>query len=535
MSEEKKVSRRGYVKYAGAGIVIVAGAAAGAYYASRPGPTPPKPTETTTTEMMTETVTTGLPLVDQVPTFPKDIYKGVGIVVETEAGLQEEQFYYYGKQFTDQTGCGITVSPIPVGTTYEKLWAEFIAGTHAYDIVFVPPYWCGDLVPGGYLMQLDDYFKAKDPWLDDILPAFKDRYMKWGGHYYGVTSDGDVFNMYYRKDLFADSSVRSDYMGKYGEDLRPPRTWDEYAQVSSFFTERGGGDSWGSAEDCVKGEATWWFINRFGPMGGRFFNPDTMEPEINSPAGVKALENQIECVKSSPSGNLEWDCTLMRNTFYQGNLAMFIDWPDPAIEVEDPKMSKVTGDKTGFGLIPGSENVYNNDEKTWVKADDLPSEIKKDHVFDGVYHSASLGYGCILAVAATSKNTDAAYDFIRYFTSPKISLEVVSDEYVLSGLDPYRYSQINSDYLRNRTPGYKDFLAIEEQNILSGYPDLRIRGAEAFYDVLQTYQLQALAGQISAKQAVDSMAKDWSDTVNRLGRDDLLKQWQASPHTPYGP
>ncbi len=42
MSGEKEVTRRNYIKYAGAGIVVVAGAAAGAYYSIRP------PTETTT-------------------------------------------------------------------------------------------------------------------------------------------------------------------------------------------------------------------------------------------------------------------------------------------------------------------------------------------------------------------------------------------------------------------------------------------------------------------------------------------------------
>jgi ABC-type transport system substrate-binding protein len=36
LSEEKKIDRRGYMKYAAAGIVVVAGAGAGAYYATRP-------------------------------------------------------------------------------------------------------------------------------------------------------------------------------------------------------------------------------------------------------------------------------------------------------------------------------------------------------------------------------------------------------------------------------------------------------------------------------------------------------------------
>ncbi|MEM2901765.1 MAG: hypothetical protein QXO32_03415 [Candidatus Bathyarchaeia archaeon] len=49
MGKEEKVSRRGYVKYAAAGVVVVGVAAAGAYYATRPRPTPtPTPTLTPT-------------------------------------------------------------------------------------------------------------------------------------------------------------------------------------------------------------------------------------------------------------------------------------------------------------------------------------------------------------------------------------------------------------------------------------------------------------------------------------------------------
>jgi branched-chain amino acid transport system substrate-binding protein len=55
MSEEKKVSRRGWIKYAGAGVVVVAAAAGAGYYATQPKPTPtpipttPIPTPTTPT------------------------------------------------------------------------------------------------------------------------------------------------------------------------------------------------------------------------------------------------------------------------------------------------------------------------------------------------------------------------------------------------------------------------------------------------------------------------------------------------------
>ena len=47
---EKKVSRRNFVKYAGAGAAVVAAAAAGAYYLTTPPPAPPTPTTTTAVE-----------------------------------------------------------------------------------------------------------------------------------------------------------------------------------------------------------------------------------------------------------------------------------------------------------------------------------------------------------------------------------------------------------------------------------------------------------------------------------------------------
>ncbi|WP_455365068.1 BMP family ABC transporter substrate-binding protein [[Eubacterium] cellulosolvens] len=53
----ENVNRRGYIKYAGAGIVVIAVAGAGAYYASRPGPAPTvtKTTAAPTTQIVTKT------------------------------------------------------------------------------------------------------------------------------------------------------------------------------------------------------------------------------------------------------------------------------------------------------------------------------------------------------------------------------------------------------------------------------------------------------------------------------------------------
>ena len=68
---EKKVSRRRFVKYAVGGVVVLAGAAAGVYYASRPTPAPTETTTLSSTSNLSPTVTIPRPdeLVIDNPTF----------------------------------------------------------------------------------------------------------------------------------------------------------------------------------------------------------------------------------------------------------------------------------------------------------------------------------------------------------------------------------------------------------------------------------------------------------------------------------
>jgi urea transport system substrate-binding protein len=66
MGKEEKVSRRGYVKYAAAGVVVVAAAAGGAYYATRPKPPTPTPMPTPTPTVTPTAKPTPTPTVEKV-------------------------------------------------------------------------------------------------------------------------------------------------------------------------------------------------------------------------------------------------------------------------------------------------------------------------------------------------------------------------------------------------------------------------------------------------------------------------------------
>ena len=117
---------------------------------------------------------------------------------------------------------------------FTKILQEHRAGTGAYDALNVIPSWMPDLVRAGALEELDPYvdkYGFRDE-LQEIAPVYRDNQMTVDGKIYGFPDDGDVFVLYYRKDILGDPKNQEAYKAKYGYDLPvPPKTWKEFDQV----------------------------------------------------------------------------------------------------------------------------------------------------------------------------------------------------------------------------------------------------------------------------------------------------------------
>ena len=113
------------------------------------------------------------------------------------------------------------------------------------------------------------------------------------GKIYGFPDDGDVFVMYYRKDVLTDPAIQAAYKEKYGSDLPvPPTTWSEFDQAVAVITETTGGKPYGCAFFRDPPYAQFMFQERFRNNGGRFFDAGTMKAAVNGPprrAGVQRL------------------------------------------------------------------------------------------------------------------------------------------------------------------------------------------------------------------------------------------------------
>ena len=230
-------------------------------------------------------------------------YAGTEISIVWEAGLQSlDPLNFSGPKWEELTGIKVKVIEVPTAEMFTKILQEHRAGTGAYDALNVIPSWMPDLVKAGALEELDSYvdkYGYRDE-LDTIAPTYRDNQMKVDGKIYGFPDDGDLFVLYYRKDLFEDPDNMAAFKEKYGYDLAAPETWEQYADIGQFFTDKLAPEVYGAGQFRQAAYGIWMFEERFRNTGGRFFDPETMRATINSDIGIAAMEGMRNDNKFMP-------------------------------------------------------------------------------------------------------------------------------------------------------------------------------------------------------------------------------------------
>ncbi|NOZ71376.1 MAG: extracellular solute-binding protein [Chloroflexi bacterium] len=442
-------------------------------------------------------------------------FDNVTINLVGDAGHNLRPYEFWKDEF-EKAGITINIIEVPFSGVYEKEKTEFVAGTGAFDVVTFYPAYIGDFAGNGYLEPLDEYMAKSpasvwDPNPDDVLKPFWELYSKFGGKVYALPVDGDVHMLMYRKDLFENPEEKAAFKEKYGKELAPPETWEDWLQIGEFFTRDAGetlaGETlerpfYGSADFAQRGFSFAWFVDRWAAFGEPYFD-ENMVPQVNSPNAVKALQNFVDGLKNAPPDMLGYGYDELRDAFLKGNVAMVVQWTDVPKKGADPNQSAIAG-KIGVGRVPG-----------W-------------NINGTVVHRAMMPVGRVVAVAADSKNKEAAYWVAKHVSYDR-SLEDVSTS--LTGLDPYRHLHFN------HPEAYTMFPTIEEAQayldgvsaaMADGYPEIFIPGAAQYEDALDLHVNKALAGQETPQEALDATAAEWEKITDRLGRDKQIELWDKA-------
>lgn len=427
----------------------------------------------------------------------KKICAGKTITIVWEAGLQSlDPLNFSGPKWEQLTGCKVKVVEVPTAEMFTKIMQEYRAGTGAYDALNVIPAWMPDLAQAGALEQLDSYvdkYKFRDE-LQKIAPIYRDNQMTVNGKIYGFPDDGDVFIMYYRKDIFARPDLQKAFKAKYGYDLAPPKTWKQFDEMGSFLTDALKKE--GIYGGCFFRDAPYtmfMFEERFRVEGGKFFDGNTMKATVNSPIGVKVLTEMRNENRFMPPGVEKFGFGENLAVFLKGESAMTISWPPYG--------------RFAAGYLAGEKAL------DWVPKSQIANKV--GYALPPGGHP-ELAAGFALSVASTSKQKEQAYLFIQWLNSEEISNQRVQLPYTLR--DPFRDSHyVNKQYL-SRWPDAKYYLATLHDASHSGLLDLSLIQTDKYEEAIRQGISRLWAGE-DPKKILDDMAKQWDDITQQVGVD----------------
>jgi len=311
-------------------------------------------------------------------------FDGVTIKACLIGGGDYEKIYEkFFPKFEELTGAKVEI--VYKGNGFDidkKMKLDFAAGTVDYDVCW------------NHTSFFSQYFDFVEPlekyFTEEELADFSPRIMQFAwkdGHLWFIPRHADISALYYRTDIFNDPEIRKKFKEKYGYDLRPPETWEEFKEIALFLNNPPEiyGTQFAGKEEALSGR----FWDILMAYGGKILD-ENYKPAFNGPEGIKAatLLRDLYQAGAMPPGmvNFLWDDVAAN--WANGTIAMYTEWYGWYSYFQNPEASKVAG-KFDLARQPkGDAGIHSG----WAGA----------HAF---------------SVTKFSKNKEAAAALVKYITS----------------------------------------------------------------------------------------------------------------------
>lgn len=283
-------------------------------------------------------------------------------------------------EFEAATGIKVQIESLFEDQLSQKLLVEFASGTSTIDVFMQRPLqeakqfqengWYANLLPfaeGDLDIDLDDFFPSAllAETVDGVLTGIP------------IVTEQEI--IYYRKDLFERDGIKV------------PTTMEEFEAAAAHFNDPDNG-FFGFVSRGQRAAAVTQFSSFLYSFGANFDVNGVAT--ISTPEAIEAFTFYGDMLRNyGPPGvlNMSWPQALA--IFAQGNAAMYTDASVFYSNMLDPEQSDV-GELVGFAQFPAG------------RAGSRPYSI--------------VSWG--ISMAETSKNKEAAWEFIKWATSKEITL-----------------------------------------------------------------------------------------------------------------
>jgi multiple sugar transport system substrate-binding protein len=221
-----------------------------------------------------------------------------------------------------------------------------------FDIVVGDSQWMGRGATRGLYLELTDWL-PKQIDISAIHPMAQRYLMEYpagSGRYFAAPCETDALGFVYRRDWFEDPKEIAGFKARYGRELAPPDTWDEFRDIAEFF-QRPDDKRYGCALLTGRGYDS--LVMGFQPFlwdwGGSWGNRETFEVSghINSDEAVAGLEFLQGLMQFAIPGGVSSDYMQVLDAFMNASTAMVLDY-FPFY----PGIVNAMGDDAGFFVMP---------------------------------------------------------------------------------------------------------------------------------------------------------------------------------------
>ncbi|MEW6210198.1 MAG: sugar ABC transporter substrate-binding protein [Acidobacteriota bacterium] len=279
-------------------------------------------------------------------------------------------------RFKEKTGIDLEWVVLEENVLRQRVTTDIATGGGQFDIITIGAYEAPIWGKQGWLAALDDFGDDYD--YSDILEPVRNGF-SYNGHLYAAPFYAESSFTFYRTDLFK----------KAGLTMPDHPTWEQIKQFAARLHDPEN-KIYGIA---LRGKPGWGenmaFITTLAnTFGGRWFDME-WNPQLTSPEWKEAVSFYVDLLKNyGPPGASSNGHNECRALFASGNCAMWIDATSAAGYIFNRNESKVF-DKTGFTAAPTAK----------------------------VPNGAGWAWAWGLAIPASSKQTEAAKQFLKWATS----------------------------------------------------------------------------------------------------------------------
>jgi multiple sugar transport system substrate-binding protein len=462
-------------------------------------------------------------------------------------------------EWSARSGAKLTIEEC----TAQQLEARCLAAaspTLGADAAIVPAGLLGLLAERGLVEPLPpELLQHPDLQWDDIFEGLRRRDASWGGKPYAIPLGSPVLALYYRTDIFARAG------------LQPPQTWSEYQALAATLAQRPARHNADSQADPAAPRATWYgaaeptappwaavtFLARAAAYArhpdyfNALFDLETMQPRLESPPFVRALQEMAAAARYGPA---ELTPDEVRAAFLRGETAMAIAWPMPALISEALEASAPASSAGASGAARGAELPQ---EPLRMAMADLPGSFEAYHPKSGEFETLSTGSSAVRrvpllgfagrlgVVARRAGSPQAAYQLLVSLVDRNWGVRIATRSRATTA---FRYAHLYrpqdwvapaetaaaGDYLQRSVrhddgstetiPGVL-LRAYEQQEYVFA---IRIPGREQYLAALDQAVREALRGEKQPAEALRAASAAWEAITDRLGRAQQLAAYRRS-------